>query len=76
MIQAYAFVWKTGNANKLAEYLDSEEYETSTRGQRKTEEARPCGHGVYGLVKKEDRAYLAYAIEFPEIPGMNRVYKK
>lgn len=52
------------------EYLDKEEYDTATRGHRSIEKARPCGHGVYGIVKKGKRTYLAYVLEFPEIPGI------
>lgn len=51
------------------EYLDKEEYDTATRGHRSIEKARPCGHGVYGIVKKGKRTYLAYVLEFPEIPA-------
>lgn len=71
--KVYAFVWKIGKSKKLLEYLDSEEYDTSTRGHRVLEQARPCGHGVYGIVTKENRTYLAYVLEFPVLPAQVQI---
>jgi hypothetical protein len=67
--KVYAFVWKMGDSSKLMEYLNSEEYDTVTRGHRTVGKARPCGCGVYGIVRKQKRTYLAFVLEFPEIPG-------
>ncbi len=65
----YAFVYKTGEYSSLLKNLEAEEYDTVTRGHRQLQEARPCGYGVYGIVQKENKTYLAYVLEIPETPG-------
>jgi hypothetical protein len=41
-------------------------YETETRGERKIEEMRPAGEGVYGLVRHHRGVVLGYVLELPE----------
>jgi len=55
---------------QMMEYMHAEEYDSAARGHRIVEQARPCGHGVYGIVMKEKQSYLAYVLEFPKIPGI------
>ena len=70
-LQDYAFVWKSGPIKKLKPYLAMEEYDTVSKGHRVVESARICGYGVYAIIEKENKTYLAYFLEIPEIVGMN-----
>jgi hypothetical protein len=44
-------------------------YETKTRGERTTPEARPYAEGVYALVKEGRNSHLAYIITIPQQLG-------
>lgn len=72
-LKDYAFVWKSGPLSKLKPYLDMEEYETVSKGHRVVERARICGYGVYGIIEKENKTYLAYVLEIPEMLGRYRL---
>jgi len=45
------------------------EYDTETRGKRRTKAATPAGEGKYSIVKHDNHTELAYILELPEIPG-------
>lgn len=51
---------------QIRENLESYTYETKTLGEREQPPARPCGEGVYRIVKHEDHTHLIYALELPK----------
>jgi hypothetical protein len=55
--------------SKLKQELQSEVYETKTRGLRVEPEARPAGEGRYALVDHDGHTHLAYALELPRRRG-------
>lgn len=66
-----AFVEKAGQSMKaLRESFISEgKYETSTRGERTVEEARPYAEGVYAISSTKRSSHLAYILTIPEEIG-------
>lgn len=53
----------------IREALGEETYETKTRGKRHRPPARPCGEGVYRIVRHGNHTHLAYVLELPEQPN-------
>ncbi|EED12407.1 conserved hypothetical protein [Talaromyces stipitatus ATCC 10500] len=49
--------------------MTKETYETKTRGERTTPEARPYAEGVYALVKEGRNSHLAYILTIPRHLG-------
>lgn len=50
-------------------FMAKETYETKTRGERTTPEARPYAEGVYALVKEGRNSHLAYILTIPHQLG-------
>lgn len=53
------------------EFLPAE-YETETRGTRRTGAAVPVGEGKYSILEHEGHTELAYILEIPEVPGSSQ----
>src|ERR1043166_10030017 len=53
------------------EFLPAE-YETETRGTRRTGAAIPVGEGKYSILEHEGHTELAYILEIPEVPGSSQ----
>lgn len=49
--------------------MESTTYETQTRGERTTPEARPYAEGVYALVKEGRNSHLVYILTIPREPA-------
>lgn len=66
-----AFVEKSGQSMKeLKEsFISGGKYETSTRGERTVEEARPYAEGVYAITSTKRASHLAYIITIPDELG-------
>merc|ERR1712187_40186 len=66
-----AFVEKGGQSMKeLKEsFISGGKYETSTRGERTVEEARPYAEGVYAITSSKRASHLAYIITIPNEIG-------
>lgn len=66
-----AFVEKGGQSMKeLKEsFISGGKYETSTRGERTVEEARPYAEGVYAITSTKRASHLAYIITIPNEIG-------
>lgn len=66
----WAFVAQVAeNPKQIRETLESEQYETKTRGEREVGPARPAGEGVYAIVRHDNHTHLAYSLELPDEPG-------
>src|SRR5438270_10378944 len=66
----WAFVERvTPDANDVKHALGGVTYETRTHGRRVQPAARPCGAGVYTIVRRDDQTHLAYVLELPQRPG-------
>lgn len=65
------FVEKSGQSMKdLQEsFLAGRSYETSTRGGRNVEEARPYAEGVYAITSTRRASHLAYVLTIPSELG-------
>lgn len=50
----------------IREALGPETYTTKTRGERHDPAARPCGEGVYRILRHQDHTHLVYVLELPE----------
>ncbi|MFP4348723.1 MAG: hypothetical protein ACOC0H_00255 [Thermodesulfobacteriota bacterium] len=50
----------------IREALSEENYRTKTRGERHNPAARPCGEGVYRILRHEDHTHLVYLLELPK----------
>jgi hypothetical protein len=59
----------TDKPEEIEDELDPVSYETTTRGSRRQQAARPAGEGVYAVVLHEGHTHLAYALELPGEPG-------
>jgi len=55
----------TKNIDEIDEVLGKQSYSTGTRGERTIDPARPCGEGMYALVKMQAHTHLAYVLELP-----------
>lgn len=66
-----AFVEKGGQSmRELKEsFISGGKYETSTRGERTVEEARPYAEGVYAITSTKRASHLAYIITIPDELG-------
>lgn len=65
----WGFVVKSSkNKKQIVEELQSHVYETKTRGTRQEPAARPCGEGIYRIVKHGDHTHLVYVLELPKKP--------
>lgn len=64
------------NKNKIVEYLNTEIYNTRTRGKRLLPAARPAGEGVYAITTYLHNTYLAYILELPERIGKVQRFMK
>jgi hypothetical protein len=53
----------------IRDALSEEIYQTKTRGERRRPAARPCGEGVYRIVRRGDHTELAYELELPRDRG-------
>lgn len=63
----WSFVTRASTSKKqIREELESYSYETETRGEREQPPARPCGEGIYRIVKHDDHTHLVYALELPK----------
>ncbi|KAJ5820117.1 hypothetical protein N7474_005708 [Penicillium riverlandense] len=62
-----AFVEKAGQTmQQLHEnFIAGEKYQTSTRGERTVEEARPYAEGVYAITSTRRASHLAYILTIP-----------
>eukprot|EP00742_Colponemidia_sp_Colp-10_P003638 GILJ01003872.1.p1 GENE.GILJ01003872.1~~GILJ01003872.1.p1 ORF type:complete len:335 (-),score=59.96 GILJ01003872.1:194-1198(-) len=66
----FGFVNKlTEDVTELQKGLDERSYETKTRGERTLYPARPCGQGVYSIVRHGTHAHLIYYLEIPQQIG-------
>jgi hypothetical protein len=66
----WAFVERVSRRpGEIEAELREERYGTKTRGARRIPSARPCGEGVYSMVRHEDHTHLTYALELPAEPG-------
>lgn len=65
------FVEKAGQSMKALQenFIASEKYETATRGERTTEEARPYAEGVYAITSTRRASHLAYLLTIPSELG-------
>lgn len=65
------FVEKSGQSMKdLHEnFIAASKYETATRGERNTEEARPYAEGVYAITSTKRASHLAYVLTIPSELG-------
>lgn len=61
------FVEKSGQTMKELQdnFLVGRSYETSTRGERHVEEARPYAEGVYAITSTRRASHLAYVLTIP-----------
>ena len=50
-------------------FISGSKYETSTRGERTVEEARPYAEGVYAITSTKRASHLAYILAIPEEVG-------
>jgi hypothetical protein len=50
-------------------FIAESTYETQTRGERTTPEARPYAEGVYAIIKEGRSSHLAYMLTVPEKLG-------
>lgn len=66
-----AFVEKAGQSMKdLKEsFISGGTYETSTRGERHVEEAKPYAEGVYAITSTTRASHLAYVLTIPDEVG-------
>src|SRR5919109_1594919 len=62
-------VLTTSNPNEIRKEFLPAEYQTETRGTRRTAAAVPVGEGKYSIVEHERHSELAYILEIPEKPG-------
>ncbi|KAJ3195282.1 hypothetical protein HK101_000619 [Irineochytrium annulatum] len=65
----FAFVDAVGSLDDSLEHLRLKTYQTKTRGERTQHEARPCGAGVYAIVREKKSTHLCYVLRVPENPG-------
>jgi hypothetical protein len=54
------------DADSVREALGARDYRTKTRGERHDPAARPCGEGVYRILRHGDHTHLVYVLELPE----------
>lgn len=67
--KSWGFIKNSSTSKKqIREELESYSYETKTRGVRETPSARPCGEGVYRIVRHGNHTHFIYALELPEKP--------
>lgn len=66
-----AFVEKAGQTMQELQkkFISSSTYQTATRGERTTEEARPYAEGVYAITSTYRSSHLAYILTIPTEPG-------
>lgn len=66
-----SFVEKSGQSMKELQenFISRSKYETSTRGERTVEEARPYAEGVYAITSTKRASHLAYILAIPEEVG-------
>jgi hypothetical protein len=62
-------VLTTSNADEIRKEFLPVEYQTETRGTRRTSAAVPVGEGKYSIVEHEGHSELVYILELPEEPG-------
>ncbi|KAJ5909755.1 hypothetical protein N7504_004398 [Penicillium tannophilum] len=62
-----AFVEKSGQTVKNLQdnFVASSTYQTATRGERTTEDARPYAEGVYAITSSKRASHLAYELTIP-----------
>ncbi|KAJ5115893.1 hypothetical protein N7456_000241 [Penicillium angulare] len=62
-----AFVEKAGQSvtDLQEKFIASSTYQTATRGERTTEDARPYAEGVYAIVSAQRSSHLAYELTIP-----------
>lgn len=62
-----AFVEKAGQSVKDLQdnFVASSTYQTATRGERTTEDARPYAEGVYAITSTKRTSHLAYELTIP-----------
>jgi hypothetical protein len=62
-----AFVEKAGQSVKDLQdkFVASSTYQTATRGERTTEDARPYAEGVYAVTSTQRASHLAYELTIP-----------
>ncbi|KAJ5549157.1 hypothetical protein N7513_006391 [Penicillium frequentans] len=62
-----AFVEKAGQTVKNLQdnFVASSTYQTATRGERTTEDARPYAEGVYAITSSKRASHLAYELTIP-----------
>ncbi|KAK9917620.1 hypothetical protein WJX75_006559 [Coccomyxa subellipsoidea] len=66
----FGFVQATDKKlDNLTAGLEAKEYETKTRGTRRTEAARALGEGVYKIYDHGRDSRLVYELEVPQEPG-------
>lgn len=65
------FVEKSGQTMQdlQANFVAGRSYETSTRGERHVEEARPYAEGVYAITSTRRASHLAYVLTIPSELG-------
>lgn len=65
------FVEKGGQSMKDLHdsFIAARHYETATRGERSTEEARPYAEGVYAITSTKRASHLAYVLTIPSELG-------
>ncbi|GAQ04549.1 hypothetical protein ALT_1870 [Aspergillus lentulus] len=65
------FVEKAGISMKDLHdsFMVGEKYETSTRGERAVQEARPYAEGVYAIISGKRASHLAYILTIPQEMG-------
>lgn len=61
------FVEKAGQSMQALheKFIAGKTYQTSTRGERHTEEARPYAEGVYAITSTQRASHLAYILTIP-----------
>ncbi|CAI7577340.1 unnamed protein product [Penicillium glandicola] len=61
------FVEKAGQSMQALheKFIAGKTYQTATRGERHTEEARPYAEGVYAITSTERASHLAYILTIP-----------
>jgi hypothetical protein len=65
--KAWGYVDAVGSLKHIEETkFESYSYHTKTHGDREIKPLRPCGEGVYALVKHHKGTVLAYVLELPE----------
>src|SRR6266850_5600679 len=68
--KSWAFVDKVSSRpDDVEDELDPRTRLTKTRGERHIPAARPCGEGVYAIVRHNNHTHLAYVLELPAEPG-------